>query len=501
MAISINNYIQIGSIVGGASPIPTKDLILRLFSDNALIPPQSYLVFSSAADVLAYFGSSSDEYLRAAYYFSFVSKLGTVPQLLSFARWVDVAQAPQIFGRMLTSSLTSFTAITTGSFALTLGAITHNLTALDFSAAGSFAAIATILQTAIRAADMNAQWTGATVTFNSESGGFNLVGGTATTAAISVGPAGTGVDIRALLGWLPGLQYPRGPVFSPGSTVETITQALTTSDRLSDNFGTFAFMLSLTQDQIDEAAAWNAGLNVKYGYLAPVSAENATDIANSLLMVGGTALTLAPLDTEYPEQFPASVFAATDYTAPNSVANYEFQQSTLTPSVTDDADYAAYVALGVNFYGQTQTAGQNISFYQQGVMTGSGEVSNIIDMGVYFNEIWLRSYATASLMNMFLGLNKVSADPQGAAQIRQALQPVIDLALLNGTISVGSALTAEEIAFIITTSKDPRAFYQVRNRGYWLGVVINPNTLIATYTLIYKKNDVIRKIIGEHDLI
>jgi hypothetical protein len=97
-AISSSRYVNIVSGVGANSVIPARQLIGRLFTDNALLPPQSYKQFSSAAEVGAYFGLSSNEYLRALFYFTWVSKNITQANLISFARWVDEAVAGVIYG-------------------------------------------------------------------------------------------------------------------------------------------------------------------------------------------------------------------------------------------------------------------------------------------------------------------------------------------------------------------------------------------------------------------
>ena len=56
-AISSTRYVNIISGVGANSVIPARQLIGRLFTDNGLLPPQSYKQFSSAAEVGAYFRS------------------------------------------------------------------------------------------------------------------------------------------------------------------------------------------------------------------------------------------------------------------------------------------------------------------------------------------------------------------------------------------------------------------------------------------------------------
>jgi hypothetical protein len=502
MTISITRYVDITSGVGAGNPVPTRTLMLRIFSTNPLIPTGGIVTFSNISEVGEYFGTSSEEYLRAADYFGFTSKNDTRAQFISYSRWVDTAVAPLIYGQNLSATLGQLQAVTTGSFNLTLGGVSHDITGLNFSAAVSFAGVAALLQTAIRAADTDNQWDQSTVTYASGTNGFNFVGGETVADNIAIAAAATGVDIRALIGWLPGLEWPNGPIFSNGSLVETLTTTLTNSDSSSDNFGSFLFIPTLDQAQVVEVTTWNEDLNFKYMFATPVSVSNASAISTALSGIGGTAMTLAPISTEYPEQLPCTILGATDYSKANSVQDYMYQSaSNLTASVSTDTDADGYDALFVNYYGLTQTAGQQRSFYQRGVLSGFEEPTNATDIGTYVNEIWLKADATAALFNLLNALPSLSADDQGKSQIISALQPVINQALLNGTISTNSFLDADQKADITNLTNNPRAWRQVQSNGYYLTVTVDGVTGEATYLLIYKKNDVIRKIVGTDVLI
>jgi hypothetical protein len=218
----------------------------------------------------------------------------------------------------------------------------------------------------------------------------------------------------------------------------------------------------------------------------------------------GTVTTLLTFFTlEFPEQFPMMIEAATNYNAVNSVQNYEFQQvAGLTASVTDDSTANAYDSIHVNYYGATQQAGQLIAFYQQGLLQGLS--TDITDMTAYVNEIWLKDAAGVALLNLLLAVNQVPANNAGRNLVLAILQGVINQALINGTISVGKTLTVLQQNFITTETGDPLAWYQVQNSGYWVDAIVtspSPNIFVITYTLIYSKDDVIRKIIGTHTLI
>ena len=500
MAIAFTKYIDITSSVGGAEIVPQQELILRIITTNPLLPTGSLIEFTSAAAVGAYFGTSSEEYSRSVPYFSRVSKSGTRAKKISFVRWVDTDVAPMIFGSKLTSALSAFTAIEDGTLTLIIGGVTNTMTAMDFSGALSLAAVAAIIQAAIRT-KTGVQWTGATVTYDATRGAFNFVGGDEVVATISSSSTGSGTDIRTLMGWS------SSAIFSSGSLEQSITDMLESSTESSDNFGTFLFIPVLTLEQVVEAAEWNATQNVKFQYEVPVALDDAATWQAALVEMEGTCLTISEVVGEYPEQLPATAIAATDYNQVNAVQNMMYQQQDgLTPSVTDTQTSDTLDALRVNYYGQTQSAGANISFYQRGFLMGGATAP--IDINTYANEQWLKASISASLINLLLAVGRVPANDQGRIQITGVIQSSISTALLNGTISVGKDLTANQKAFITEVTGDPDAWQQVQSIGYWLNCEIVSYTgpcLVteykAVYTLVYSKDDDIRKVEGVDNLI
>ena len=499
--ISFRRYIDIVSGVGGGAAVRARDLILRLFTNSPRVPVDSVVEMENAADVATYFGIGSAEYLRAAFYFGFISKLITAPKRIAFARWADVASAARIFGSTATRTASQFTGITTGSFSLTLGGFTFDVTGLNFSSATTLSNIATTLQTAIQAKVAGgAIWTGATVTYNATAQRFELVGGATGAAAVATGVAGTGVDVRALLGW------DATAVFSPGAAVEEPLAAFVRSAEANDNFGSFAFVQTLTLTQIAAVAQQNDTYNVKFMYTVPCVAADAVALYGALSGLSGVAATLAPLATEYPELLPSAILASTEYARRNSVQNYMFQQATLTPSVTTNSQADTLDANRVNYYGRTQTAGQFLDFYQRGVMMGLP--ADPVDMNVYANEMWLKDAVGAEVMGLLLSASRVPANSAGRGQMLAVLQSVIERATFNGTISVGKPLTVQQKLYIGNLTGDDQAWQQVYRLGYWLDGVMQSFVTVDgrtewkfVYTLIYSKDDAIRKVEGSHVLI
>lgn len=500
MAISFTRYVDITSGVGGGAAVRLRDLILRLYTSDPRVPIDGVLEMEEAPDVSSYFGDDSPEAARARFYFGFVSKNITAPNKISFARWAKVAAAPRIYGATKTFALSQFTGISAGSFKLTLGDYQSDVTGINLTAAASLAAVAAALQTAIRAVTAGgAQWTGATVTYNATARKFELVGGVAEAAAVAVAAAATGTPLAPVLGW------DATGVFSPGVDAEDPETDFAASVERSNNFGSFAFIDDLALDQVTAVAEVNKTYNVSFMFLQRVSIANAATWYAALTGIAGYGQTVSELADEFPELLPAAVFAATDYTRRNSVQNYMFQQATLTPSVESNAVADAMDAARTNYYGRTQTAGAFIQFYQRGTLMGLAV--DPVDMNTFANEVWLKDAVGAAIMSLLLS-QRVPANESGRSQLLAALQAPVNQALFNGTISIGKPLNTTQKLFITNLTGDPEAWQQVFNAGYWLDCVIqsyvtetSATEWKAVYTLIYSKDDAIRKVEGSHVLI
>ena len=499
MPISFNRYVNITSGVGAGAAVRTRDFIGRLFTTSDQVPTGTVVEFTDLADVATYFETTSEEYLRAQFYFSFLSKITTRPRRIAYGRWANADTSATILGAQANQLLTAYQAVAAGGFTITLGGSPTALTGLDLSSVSSFADVATALQTAIRAE--GGDYTSVTVTYNAvrQRFEFDLVTTGENTITVTDGAQGP----LAIIGWLGGSRL------SNGVEAQTVTEVLTETTQLTNNFGSFLFIPTLTLDQYEQAANWNAAQNVLFQLMVPVESADAETVSGRLIGIAGTGMTLVQQADEYPEMLPMNVLAATDYTRRASVQNYMFQQqSGLTPLVMNTQDANRFDALRVNYYGRTQTAGQLIDFYQRGFLGGGATAP--INMNTHANEQWLKDFAGARIMELLLN-KRVSANASGRADVLAILtgdQGVIPAALFNGTISVGRTLSQIQRIFITERTGDALAYVQVENAGYWIDAVITSETdtsgavnFIVTYTLIYAKDDVIRRVDGTHTLI
>jgi hypothetical protein len=499
MTIPFSRYVAITSGVGASVGVSQRDLIGRLFTSSVTVSPNAVLEFEDAASVGDYFGTASAEYRRAAFYFAYQSPTLGTPRRLSFARYSPTGNAPQIFGGTHVG-LSTLQLATAGAFVLSFDGVDVPVTSVNLSGAASFAAVATLLTTAIQAT-ATANTTSATVTYDAVNQRFVLNSNVIANVGITVEESGTGNNnLSVNLGWTTG-------ILVDGVLAQSVSDAFNRAENLTNNFGSFSFIPALTITEHAELAALNAGRNVMYQYYVPVSAADSASWSAALIGFAGTGITLSPTGSEYPELLPMAILAATDYGRRNAVVTYMFKQSGgLTPSVTTGTLADTYDALRINYYGRTQTAGQFLDFYQRGLLCGGAAAP--VDMNVYANEQWMKDSAGSRCMSLLLSAGRVPANASGRSQILAVLQSTIDDALFNGVISVGKTLTNDQKVFVTQQSGDPLAWYQVQNVGYWVDARIvqtvgpgNTPEYKAVYILIYSKDDAIRKIEGTHALV
>lgn len=517
MSIAMTKYVNARSGVGGGAAVRSRELILRIITPSVAILPGESSEFNNLQDVGEVFAVNTPEYQYALKYFGFVSKLSTGARRLSMARWTKSATAPIVQGA---AGITGATRLGQIAAATTLNITIHPgnddpdvvvpLT-LNLTAANTYEAVRAAIQTSIRT-NTNPQLAQANVLYTASAGVFTLTGGNVEAGAtLTVNPAtNPAEDVGALIGWTQGA----GGVSIKGYDAQSPLEAITTSANSSDNFGSFGFIdstsnppLPLTAEQQEAVAAWNHAQNNKFLYLTPTTVADAPARYDALRGFSGTALTISGSGYDFAEFCPGEVLASTNYSRANASTNYMYVSfGNRVPQVTDTPTSDRMDAVRANYVGQTMTAGQRLSFYQRGVLMGDATAA--VDMNVYCNEMWFKDDLAASIMGAFLGLPRIPANDLGRALLLTNMQATIDVALVNGTISVGRLLDAQQRAYVTLATDDPDAWQQIQNIGYWVDVTIVPvatvdgrTEYVAQYLLLYAKDDQIRKVEGSDTLI
>jgi len=501
MPISQTKYIDVTTYAVTEQELNNKSLVTRIFTQNELIPNNTIMVFYSAEAVKSYFGTSSNEYKFANKYFTYIQNNAGTTKELGFARYTTEAVAAQLIATKQSATLAEFKAVTTGSIHVSINGVGTDLTGIDLSECADLAAVASAIQTAIRAYTTGlVAFTGATVTYDATKGVFKLTGGVAGDCAIeAASSAASGTDLSAMLKW----DAANKPVISVGLNARTLTQFLDNDSQLSNNFGSFAFFgISSTAD-IVEIAQWNHNKNAQYMYSLSVNASNYETIQEAVKDFDGVALTY-DIHDDMAYYMPMVLMAITDYEAADGVINYMFKKfPNDAPSVSDDATSNVLDDLKINYLGSTSQSNSTLSFYQPGYLQGS-----IQDMGVYANEIWLKDYVITAGLQLLLEKKRVPANNNGKNMFVAVLQDAVNKGTNNGTIDIGKTLTASEVAYVTSLAEgNTTAYKSVQQNGYWYNVEIikeNINNIyknILKYILVYTKGDSVRKIEGSHILV
>lgn len=504
MTISITRYVNITSGVGGQAGVPRRNFMLRQFTQNALIPAGAVVTFSNLADVRKYFGSAADEYKVAEKYFGFVSKTISSPDAMSIAGWNSVDLAPAVYGGA-PLPLSAIKQVTAGTMTIKVSGVDALITGLNFAAAANMAAVAGILQTAIRL-NADPQLTTATVTYESNRGVFILHGAVAGAgSSLAIVATVLSTDTGVLVGWATGEQ-----IEAEGTDAQEPVDAFLNSQSSDDNFGSFVFSGAAvpTAEQNEAVSAANHTLNNKFIFALAVTAADAVAVSEALLGYSGTALTLVPTGAtaDHAETVPSEILAAINWDRPGASQNFMYYRfGNRVPTVNDNPGADKYDALRVNYVGQTQTAGQKIAFYQTGFLMG--DETTAVDMAVYTGEMWLKDSITSGILGGFLALPTMPANSDGRITVLSLMQGPLDQALVNGVISVGKTLDNTQKAYITQITGSPDAWRQVESKGYWVDAFIrsevknNVTVYSADYILVYGKNDQLRKVTGSDVLI
>ena len=513
MSIPLSKYVQITSGVGGSTQVNTRQYIGNIFTTNTMVDPLVPLTFSGGPlaalqQISNYFGPTSEEYLRAVFYFGYMSPAIRQPQAIMFSRHVPAASPCSIFGLKGSYVYTAFTSISAGVLKFNFNGTIVEVTSISLTGATTLATVASILQTALR---LNASpyLTTCTVTYDAVAARFTFAASnsgvtTGTFAMVQDGTVGT-TDLAAALGWYSS----QGAAIISSSAVITALQAFTNMEIISNNFGTFCFTYAtaLTLSDWTAIATYNATLNVMFQFCIPVTASNYVATSAALKTIAGVGMTYQ-LTQDYSEMIPMAILASIDYNARNGATNFMYRQMpNVLASVIDPTVQTALDTALVNYYGQTMQAGQLISFYQNGVLTGTATSPQF--MNIFANEQWFKDYVAAQILSLQLAMPEVSAGQIGRGQLLTIIQSAINLALFNGTIATGKTFTTIQQLYITNMTGDSLAWLQVQAQGYWMDIQIAPQldpvsnltVYVASYTVIYSKNDAVKSVSGTHILI
>ncbi len=194
--------------------------LLILGSTDIIDTVQRMRTYGSATEVASDFGTSAPEYEAAVAWFG----QSPQPTEVLVGRWAQTATHGRLVGGTISSAnqtINIWTAITTGSFSVTIDGTVHPITGLNFSAVTNMNGVASVIQSALPA--------GVLCVWDANYNRFLIKSSTTgSTSSVSfLTPEGTGVDIS---GMLAGLSTSPGAYAVAGIASESAVSAVTLFD-------------------------------------------------------------------------------------------------------------------------------------------------------------------------------------------------------------------------------------------------------------------------------
>ena len=479
--ISVDNIININSIVDESTFNPAINAGLFL-TKNSIIPTSELVKRFTRADAVGeYFGLSSVEYARSINYFTNADTLITRAPYVLFGRYIDEAIAPYTRGSQVVGStaLATLNAITSGSLTVTFDSTNTTISSINLSAAGSFSAIAAILQAALITAGLAS----ATVTYDSVTKAFTIsngvVTGTSTVNYCAVSPLATALAITEAT----------GAVLSQGSVALTEAENMDAITNWNPSYFSFTSIFDLSGSAnyaiVENLNAWATTQNYKRAFVLSTSESNLTIVDNASNIVGdmadhnpkqaelnadatdsiltNTAIVYESADTVgQVAAFIMGMAASVDYTRPNSALSIAFKkQSGLTPSVTTQSAYNALLQKSVNFFGYFRSSFNNFDFTYNGK---AGTPFGWFDF--LANQAWLYNTIQDSVMVLLTTSAIVPNDQNGFASVKAVILPIADEAIAAGVITIGVTLSAEQKAEVLQQSGGVDFSGEITRNGY-----------------------------------
>ena len=475
-------------VVKPAFTAEKQHLILAV--KNELIPTSvPYLVFTSAADYALSFGKDK-VYNALVKYFGFLSKSGLSPEKAVIMRWYDEDTAPfAIGGQMPDNGLAELKKITEGKLTVTFDGTAFEATALDFSAANAYSDVATTLQAALQGnTGGGAAFTGATVEYNTTTGGFIITSGekgAAATIAAFTGEAETlkalgltsailsqGVDKEDFSDFCERLAD-ANPVGFTITTLETVTAA----DMLAS-----AAWLQMTVENQTLYTVWKLAFNF-------ADMDALSEFSGKVKDLSYTGLTLCyDPNGENVNILDAAISASTDYGVENGTKNYNYQPATGYTSVTKYGKVTEYQAgqtnlgvynklngLGASFVYSVGYGDQEQTYYGTGVMLGDFATED-----TQANQAGLESDLRLAVINGLNAVEKLKLRGTDAEETLAALvAPSFQKFQKNGAIAYNGELSTTDRISITQSFGSADAADAVESNGYFFRVESLTETDVA----------------------
>jgi hypothetical protein len=381
--------------------------------------------YADVESVALDFGTLAKEYLAALLYFSQSPK----PALLMIGRWLRTATAGFVNGGILTTAeqtMSLWTAITTGQFAVTIDGVLKTVTLLNFSAQTNLNGVAAVINASLTGGTI--AWDGSRFTITSNSTGITstLTYATAT---------GVGQDISVML------KLTSTTALAPvnGFALETPVACATALANASGAWYGFTFAAATmpTNDQLVDVAAF-----IEAASITRIFGVTET---NTLVLDGTFTTDLASrmkalLYKRTFVQFSANAFAVCSYFGRAFSVNFSANRSTITLMYKQEPGVVAEFL--------TETQALALKAKRCNVFVNYMNDTAIIQYGVmsglaYFDEMhgldWFAdALQTAQYNLLYTSKTKIPQTDAGQNELINVASSVCNEAVNNGLVAPGT---------------------------------------------------------------
>lgn len=452
--------LNVSDIVDVSVTLSPTAAALRNFGSLVIIGPTEGVIdttqrlrsYSALSGVATDFASNTPEYQAAVLFF----EQSPQPASLYIGRWAQNDTHAVLHGATLSATnqlMTTWNAISNGSFTISIDGVPHQVQNLNFANATNMNGVASIIQAGLPV--------GALCVWNASYKRFDLQGATAgTSGSISYGSStGIGTDISTLAG-LTAASGASAPVAGIGA--ETPLQAITALTLISN--GWYGAMFAPTNptdisDSTHEAVANYIeaqdpsrvyGITITNpGVLDPTQTG---DLASTLKSLGlqHTVVQYSSVNNYAVASLFGRIFT-TNFNANNSVITLKFKQEPgIIAESLNETQAAALKSKNCNVF---VNYNNGVAIIQEGVMSG----------GWFFDERqgldWLQNSVQTGVFNvLYQSATKVPQTDAGTVVLQTAVEAQLANAVNNGLIAPGT-WTGDPIGVIKTGQALPRGYY------------------------------------------
>jgi len=380
--------------------------------------------YSNLEGVGGDFGTTDPEYIAAARHFS----QSPQPSLLYIGRWAQAATHGTLRGGVLSGTeklISAWTGITTGAFKIDIDGSTKTVSGLDFSGAANLPAVAAIIDAGL---------TGASVTWDANSGRFVVKSdttGTSSAVAYAVAPV-SGTDISAQLKLTSSLAG--APV--PGIAAESLATAIQAFVDKSGDWYAGVVLPTVANDVMLAASLVVEGLGKKR--IIGTTITSSTVLDNTVSTDLASVLKTANLKRSF-TQYSASSYAIASFFGRAATVDFTGSKTTLTMKFKTEPGVVAETL--------TETQAAALKAKNCNVFVNYDNSSAIIQEGVmangaFFDEVqgldWLENFLQTEIWNLlYTSKTKIPQTNAGMDLIANKIAGCLQQGVVNGLIAPG----------------------------------------------------------------